>query len=614
MQRFGGQLFLALLPDEVLSCYRSSRTFAGTQGKGLRLRVRIDAPKMFVLPWEYLYDKQEGDYVCLAKETPLIRHMELPRPSQPLTIQPPLRILGMISSPTDLPALNVELEKQHMTEAVQHLSERGQIAITWIAGATWRDLQKAMDDGPWHVFHFIGHGDFDAQEEEGVIALCDERGQSSLMSATQLGRLLAGHASLGLVVLNACESARASSTDLFSSTASILTRRGVPAVVSMQYPISDRAALEFSRMFYDSLASELPVESAVTLARIAMSMTMRDSFEWATPVLHMRSPDGRLFDINSTKVLFPQGAPKPVLTPPPVIDPHLVPGGLSVLLNKVKRFWIEGVLDESLGYSGLIDLELDTLPEMVLSPWGNTPIDPQQPISALCDELGGSLLILGNPGAGKTTLMLTLVRELISRRELDNSLPIPVVANLTSWIDNNQDLSQWMIDELGAKYGVPKQIAQSWLQQGRLRLFLDGLDEVTPERRAACVTAINAFLQKPSMISVVVCCRFAEYIDLPVRLALNGALRLRALSRNRIMAHVAAARRAFRRLQVLLEQDSSLLILAQTPFMLSMMFRTYRDLPAEQQPNQNFATIEERKKQLMTAYVERQFRLAAVGS
>ena len=39
--------------------------------------------------------------------------------------------------------------------------------VSWLEGQTWRDLQKAMRGGPWHVFHFVGHGGFDPGADEG---------------------------------------------------------------------------------------------------------------------------------------------------------------------------------------------------------------------------------------------------------------------------------------------------------------------------------------------------------------------------------------------------------------------------------------------------------------
>jgi CHAT domain-containing protein len=68
---------------------------------------------------------------------------------------------------------------------------------------------------------------------------------------------LADHKTLRLVVLNSCEGAKGSDTNIFSSTSSILMRRGVPAVVAMQYEITDRAAIEFSQVFYEDIAHGL---------------------------------------------------------------------------------------------------------------------------------------------------------------------------------------------------------------------------------------------------------------------------------------------------------------------------------------------------------------------
>jgi hypothetical protein len=65
----------------------------------------------------------------------------------------------------------------------------------------------------------------------------------------------------------------------------------------MQYEISSLAAIEFSRSLYE-IADGMPVDAAVAEARRAVSVSARNSVEWGTPVLHMRSPDGVLFSID----------------------------------------------------------------------------------------------------------------------------------------------------------------------------------------------------------------------------------------------------------------------------------------------------------------------------
>jgi hypothetical protein len=294
---FGQRLFEALMPDAVRESFRRSQDRARSAGRGLRLRLRIEAPELAALPWEYLYDPSDGDYVCLSRDTPVVRYLELDRPPEPVEVHPPLSILGMIVSPSDRAALDVQRERQRVEGATAALRGAGLLKLTWLEGSTWRDLQKAMRQGPFHIFHFVGHGGFDSTSREGVVALTDEAGKTALLSATQLGRVLADHQSLQMVVLNSCLGAKGSGTDVFSSTASILVRRGVPAVIAMQYEISDDAAVEFAHSLYEALADAMPVDAAVAEARKAISLSVTNTVEWGTPVLFMRSPDGVLFRI-----------------------------------------------------------------------------------------------------------------------------------------------------------------------------------------------------------------------------------------------------------------------------------------------------------------------------
>src|SRR5215218_7547052 len=299
VQEFGRSLFEAVFVDKVGICYYRSMHQAQQEGKGLRLKLHVKPPNLTVLPWEFLYDPDRDEYLCFSRDTPIVRYTDLRQPISRLTVAPPLRILGMVASPRDLDPLDVEHEKGLMDEAIEDLQAEGLVELTWLEGQTWRDLQRAMRrGGPWHIFHFVGHGDFDLTAEEGLVAFADERtGRRHLLRSRDLARLLDGHRYLRLAFLNSCEGARGSEGDPFSGTAATLVRRGIPAVVAMQYQITDQAAIEFSSAFYESLADGLPVDAAVTEARVAVSMD--SMLEWGTPVLYMRSPDGRLFDIST---------------------------------------------------------------------------------------------------------------------------------------------------------------------------------------------------------------------------------------------------------------------------------------------------------------------------
>ena len=167
VQNFGRELFDALITGEIRSRYDVSQERARREGKGLRIKLRIQASDLAVLPWEFLFDSRANEFVCLSRYTPLVRYLELPQPVPPLAVTPPLRILALIASPSDLPPLDVAAEKARVEEALHPLRKRGLVELTWLEGQSWRVVQRAMRSGTWHVFHFVGHGGYDAQRDEG---------------------------------------------------------------------------------------------------------------------------------------------------------------------------------------------------------------------------------------------------------------------------------------------------------------------------------------------------------------------------------------------------------------------------------------------------------------
>ncbi len=122
-----------------------------------------------------------------------------------------------------------------------------------------------------------------------MVLFCDQEGNSHRFDATSLARLLADHNTMRLIVLNACEGAKPGHTDVFSSTAATSVRRGIPAVIAMQYTITDAAAIQMAETFYQALAGGLPVDAAMSEARKSITFALPGSLEWGTPVLFMRS-------------------------------------------------------------------------------------------------------------------------------------------------------------------------------------------------------------------------------------------------------------------------------------------------------------------------------------
>ena len=310
---FGSRLFQAVFDDEVGACLARSLDEATRQNARLRIRLLLKyAPELANLPWEYLYDPEVNRFLALSVNTPLVRYLDLPGRVRPLIVQPPLRALVMISNPTDQDELDVEKEWARLRRAVEPLELRGALTLERLAEPSLAALQRHLRLNQYHIFHYIGHGGFDPGKKDGILVLEDERGRSSFASSEYLGTILHDHSSLRLAILNTCEGARSADDDPFAGTAQSLVQQGIPAVVAMQFEISDDAAIRFANEFYSSLAAGYPVDAAISEARKSI-FTQPNPLEWGTPVLFLRAPDGRIFDVA------PPGssaAPRPPLPEP----------------------------------------------------------------------------------------------------------------------------------------------------------------------------------------------------------------------------------------------------------------------------------------------------------
>jgi CHAT domain len=266
---------------------------------GLRIRLRLTgAPELDDLPWEFLYTKGRNRFLALSKDTPLVRYLDLPERIRPFTITPPIRILLIVSSPTDYATLDVDRECDNVQDALADLERRGLVSVERVDTATLAELQRRLRQGPYHIFHFIGHGGFSREAEDGFLLLEDDKDRGRQVSAQFLGTLLHDHRPLRLAMLNACEGARASRQDPFAGTAQSLVQQGIPAVIAMQFEITDEAAICLTNEFYAALADGYPVDAALAEARRAIFAHVSET-EWATPVLYMRAPDGRIFDVQA---------------------------------------------------------------------------------------------------------------------------------------------------------------------------------------------------------------------------------------------------------------------------------------------------------------------------
>lgn len=297
----GKALYAALFRGKVQSLLDSSEGMIRDSDRGLRIRLHIDLEgkglaEVASLPWEFLYREDSRRFLNLSQSTPIIRSLDVLQPPKPLPFDPPLRILVVISNPTGSAALDLTRERELIESSWGQMQD---VDVHFVERPTTSALLEKLAEEDFHVLHFMGHGDFNRETGRGVLLLEDDAGGVEQVDASTMEVLLRDESTLRLVFLNACKTAMATeeqSLDPFAGVATSLIMAGIPAVVAMQFPISDTAAVKFAGTFYRRVVQGYPVDAAMAEARKAIRVAEPQSMEWATPVLFMRSRDGVLFE------------------------------------------------------------------------------------------------------------------------------------------------------------------------------------------------------------------------------------------------------------------------------------------------------------------------------
>lgn len=293
----GRLLFAALFPGPVGELYASEWSAAMEAGQGLRIRLHLRPrnPKLAWLtrfPWELIFDERAGGFPCLNPLNPLVRHLDLPRPVERVPFRPPIRVLVAAANPSGLPPLALQ-DEQKRIEAAR--TGRKRVEVKVLENASPEELRQELTQGKYQIVHFMGHGLADA--DDGSLVFSTAGGHPRRVTGQEMSQLVQGAPTARLVMLNACHSAslpQSQEADPLAGVAGSLVRGGQPAVLGMQFAISDSAALTFSENLYQRLAEGEPIEAAVTEARLAVYLADPSSTDWAAPVLFLRGADQRV--------------------------------------------------------------------------------------------------------------------------------------------------------------------------------------------------------------------------------------------------------------------------------------------------------------------------------
>ncbi len=294
---FGEKLFDALFQGEV----RRVLDLTQTRHVGIRIRLSMDLhgegmTEVASLPWELMRPRDQNP-LAVSNQTLLVRSPDVVQPTEPTPFEPPLRILLVVSNPKGSAPLNLAEEKARLTRIWGPVPD---VQVDSCAPVVSELLNK-LRISDYHVIHYMGHGQFDPATGRGGLLMEKEDGSPDLVSGEDLAIYLRDELRLlRLVFLNACKTAASSTrqgVDPFAGIATALIQAGVPAVVAMQFPISDNAAVTFSETFYQGIARGEPVDVAMAEGR----KKLWSLDEWATPVLFLRSQDGVLFQSSARR-------------------------------------------------------------------------------------------------------------------------------------------------------------------------------------------------------------------------------------------------------------------------------------------------------------------------
>ncbi len=191
------------------------------------------------------------------------------------------------------------------------------------------------------------------------------------------------------------------------------------------------------------------------------------------------------------------------------------------------------------------------------------------------EKYNGRVLLLGEPGAGKTTTLMAFARERVVRRLENPALLLPVLAPIVTW---DAEVQPPLIDWLSRGYPNEKALIAQQIRQGKALLLLDGLDELgrvreNPHTRERYDPRSRFLKLIPKNNLLLVTCREQDYRDIGEKISLNGAVTLCPLDDAQMKNYL----RDLPGLWSALEKDTALREVARTPLLLSLFSAAFRD-------------------------------------
>ncbi|MBD2301800.1 CHAT domain-containing protein [Nostoc sp. FACHB-190] len=285
---------------ELLKEIRESKRTGNNKWYRLQLTFRQEVDDLASIPWEFLYypDTHTTNGFFLVDEPYLAISRYIPSDSgrDTLNVRGELLKFLVVASQPEEEGMGKVLPNR-IIEVINNLKNNYLIDLTILENPKRQELQETIDNTKPHILHYIGHGRFDSQKQVGEIALVNSAKKADWVSDRTFGDFFRDFQPR-LVILQACQGGEVDFTANYAGLAPQLTRREIPAVIAMQYPICNAVASFFSESFYLALAKGESVDTAMQQSRmkIVRNHPWNPEFytnrDFGTPVLYMSARNG----------------------------------------------------------------------------------------------------------------------------------------------------------------------------------------------------------------------------------------------------------------------------------------------------------------------------------
>ena len=199
------------------------------------------------------------------------------------------------------------------------------------------------------------------------------------------------------------------------------------------------------------------------------------------------------------------------------------------------------------------------------------------------------LLLLGEPGAGKTILLLSFLKKIATKLKNEGSKSLlPLFAPIRRW-DRKEDIICWLINQAKViDSGIDESLLKQKIRNREVLFLLDGLDELPAkdcsikdpnakqrDYRLEFMQKFADFESKYGQNPTIITCRNRDYQNIinkngSQKLNLNGAVILKQLNYKEIKNYLeysfAADSQFFRDIWTTLIQNSVLRTMVRTPY------------------------------------------------